>query len=162
MPPKDKLTRSNSRPGKSTSSPAASAQAPSTSSGQFASPSQEQNLRESEESLRAIINQVIVGIVQADLACRITFVNARCCERTGYPREELLGKRWQDLTHPDDRPHNSELFERMTREDKPYSFEKRYLHKNGETLWVDIGASLLRNAGGQVFGSAAIVEIGRA
>src|SRR5271169_511053 len=157
MPPKDKLTRSNSRPGKSTSSPAASAQAPSTSSGQFASTSQEQNLRESEESLRAIVNQVIVGIVQADLAGHITFVNDRYCEITGYPREELLGKRWQDLTHPDDLPHNAEFFERMTREDKPYSFEKRYMRKNGEILWVDIGASLLRNAGGQVLGSSAIV-----
>jgi PAS domain S-box-containing protein len=152
MPQEDKSISSNSRPGKPTGSSPAPTQAPSTNSGHVTSTSSEQDLRESEERLRAIVNQVIVGIVQADLAGQITFVNDRYCEITGYPREELLGKRWQDLTHPDHLPHNIELFERMAREGNPFTFEKRYKRKNGETVCVDIGASLLRNAGGQVFG----------
>ncbi len=54
--------------------------------------------RESEERLNAIFNQIATGIVQSDLAGRFTYVNDGFCELTGYPREELLGKRWQDLT----------------------------------------------------------------
>lgn len=156
MLPEDRLTSSNSHPGKSNVSPAAPAQVPSTGSGQVASTSPEQDLHENEERLRAIVNQAVVGIVQTDLAGRITFTNDRYCEITGYPREELLGKRWQDLTHPDDLPHNIEHFERMMREGNPFTFEKRYKRKNGETVYVDIGSSLLCNAGGQVFGGIAI------
>ena len=156
MLPEDRLTSINSHPGKSNVSPAAPAQVPSTGSGQVASTSPEQDLHENEERLRAIVNQVVVGIVQTDLAGRITFTNDRYCEITGYPREELLGKRWQDLTHPDDLPHNIEHFERMVREGNPFTFEKRYKRKNGETVYVDIGSSLLCNAGGQVFGGIAI------
>lgn len=157
MPQEDKSIRSNSRPGKPAGSSPAPTQVPSTNSGQVASTSPEQDLHENEERLRAIVNQVVVGIVQTDLAGRITFTNDRYCEITGYPREELLGKRWQDLTHPDDLPHNIEHFERIVREGNPFTFEKRYKRKNGETVYVDIGSSLLCNAGGQVFGGVAIV-----
>lgn len=157
MPSKDKLPRRNSRPGGLAGSPTTPVQASSTSPGQVASTSQEQDLRESHESLRAIVNQVIVGIAQADLAGQITFVNDRYCEITGYQREELLAKRWQDLTHPEDLPDNAKLFERMMREDKPFSLEKRYIRRNGESVWVSIGASLLHTAGGQVLGGIATV-----
>ncbi|MGO8754671.1 MAG: PAS domain S-box protein, partial [Gallionellaceae bacterium] len=117
----------------------------------------DQGIRESEERLRAIINQAIVGIVQADVTGHITFVNDHYCEITGYPREELLGKRWLDLTHPDDISQNMELFDKIVREDQPFSFEKRYVRKNGESVWVSIGASMLYSADREVIGGMAVV-----
>jgi two-component system sensor kinase FixL len=115
------------------------------------------SVRVSEERLRAIIDQAIVGIVQSDLNGHITFANGHFCELTGYPLKELLGKRWQDFTHPDDLPQNIAFFEQIMREDKPFSFEKRYICKNGETVWVSVGASMLYSADGEVVGGLAVV-----
>ncbi len=117
----------------------------------------ERAIRKSEERLSAIVDQVMVGIGQSDLEGRITFVNDHFFRITGYSREELTGMRWQDLTHPDDLPQNMSFFEKILREDKPFSFEKRYLRKNGETVWVEIGASVLHGLGGQPTGVLAVV-----
>jgi two-component system sensor kinase FixL len=110
-----------------------------------------------EENIRAITNQLVVGIVQADLSGRIVFANERYCEIIGYPFEELVGKNWQDLTHPGDLAHNVEVFEGMKHGGKPYTIEKRYLRKDGEPVWVEIGASLLRNRQNEVLGGIGIV-----
>jgi PAS domain S-box-containing protein len=152
---KDKLIRSNSRSDKLTGLPAASAQALSVSLGLAASLSE--TLRTNNDIVRVIVDQAVVGFVQSDLAGQITFANDRFCEITGYPREELLGKQWLELTHPDDRPSNVEYLERMKRDGKPYSFEKRYIRKNGEIIWVCVGGSQSRDAGDKELGGAVFV-----
>ncbi len=157
MSPKNKLIRSNSRSGKSTGLPKAASQVHLANSGHFASTSPGQELRESEERLHAIVNQVIVGIGQSDLTGRITFANDYFCEIIGYSREELLGKRWQDLTHPDDLAQNMSFFRQILSEDKPSPFEKRYIRKNGESVWVSISASKLHSADGRAIGVLAVL-----
>ena len=117
----------------------------------------ERLLRENEERLRAIVDQVVVGIVGADLAGNITFVNNRFCDISGYPREELLGKRWQDLTHPEDMQNSISVYKQMMQEGKPLTFEKRYIRKNGKAMWVNISASRLSNAEGHVTGGLAVI-----
>jgi PAS domain S-box-containing protein len=111
-----------------------------------------------EESLQAIANQLVVGIVQADSTGRIIFANDYYCEITGYSREELLARHWQEFTHPDDLPRNREFFQRLVSEGSTYTaLEKRYLRKNGETIWVSISASLLHNRRNEERGVIAIV-----
>jgi len=113
--------------------------------------------RASEERLSAIFNQAVAGIVQSDLAGRFTYVNDGFCELIGYQREEMLGKRWQDFTHPEDLYNSIDLYRQMVQGGKPLSFEKRYLLKNGKAVWVSISASRLSNADGQVIGGIGIV-----
>jgi two-component system sensor kinase FixL len=113
--------------------------------------------RENEERLHAIIDQVVVGIVGADLAGNITFVNDHFCDMSGYTREELLDKRWQDLTHPEDMQNSIGVYKQMMQEGQPLSFEKRYMRKNGTTMWVNISASRLSDANGQIIGGLAVV-----
>ena len=116
-----------------------------------------QLLHESEERLRTIVNQVVVGIGRSDLTGRIMFANDHFCKIMGYPREELLGKRWQDLTHPEDMQNSISINKQMFQEGLPLSFEKRYIHKSGKVMWVDISASRLCDADGQVTGGLAVV-----
>jgi PAS domain S-box-containing protein len=117
----------------------------------------EQLLIENEKRLGGIVNQVVVGIVQSDPAGRFTFVNDAFCEITGYTREEMLGKRWQDLTDPEDLQNSIGAYKQMVQDGKPLSFEKRYIRKNGKVVWVSISASRLSDAEGHVAGGVAVV-----
>ncbi len=102
-------------------------------------------LRESEERFRAIVDQSRAGIAQSDLTGRFVFVNDRYCEITGYSRDELLRMQMQEITHPEDLPHNLELFRRTITDGVPFVVEKRYLRKDGSTVWVSNTVSLTRD-----------------
>lgn len=114
-------------------------------------------LSESEENFRSIVNQIIFGIVQSDVNGRITYVNDRYCEITGYSREELIERSWLEFTHPDDLQRNETLFKLHTKKDEPFKIEKRYIRKNGEVVWVSVGASLRHKTSGNQLGYTAII-----
>jgi PAS domain S-box-containing protein len=157
MSSEGQLTPGNSCSNKFSGAPATSAQAPFTNPAQVASTTAELERQQTDEIVRAVVDQAIVGFVQADLNGCITFANDRYCEITGYSREELLGMRWHELTHPDDMPSCIQFFQRMVRDENPFFFEKRYVRKNGEIIWVSLGPSQIRDAGGRVAGGAAFV-----
>ena len=117
----------------------------------------ERLLREDEEKLSAIVNQVIVGIVQSDPAGTITFVNDHFCDISGYRREELLAKRWQDLTDPEDLQSSIRLYKQMVQDGNPLTFEKRYIRKDGKVVWVSISACRMNDADGQLAGGLGVV-----
>ncbi len=117
----------------------------------------EEALRESEERLRAIVNQVTAGIAQCDLTGRFVLVNQKFCDITSYSREELLQKRVLDITHPDDFPHGVRLSQRLITEGTEFVIEKRYIRKDGSEVWVNNSVSPIRDASGQVQSSVAVV-----
>jgi PAS domain S-box-containing protein len=116
----------------------------------------EEVLREGDERFRAIVNQATVGVSRTDLTGRFTFVNPRYCEIVGYAQEELLGKRMQDITHPDDLAGNLEQFHRLVRDGADFVIEKRYFRKDGRIVWVSNSVSGVRNAQGQLMSALAV------
>jgi len=118
---------------------------------------QKKDIRESEASFRSIVDQIIYGIIQSDITHHITYVNDRYCEITGYSREELIGKNWFDFTHPDDVQRNAQEIEQYFKMNKPHKIEKRYIKKNGEIVWVSIGASLRQLTSENTLGFTSIV-----
>ncbi len=106
-------------------------------------------LRESEERFRATFEQAAVGIAHVAPDGHWTRVNQRLCEILGYNTEELLQRTFQDITHPDDREADRG-FERqmLAREISHYAMEKRYLRKDGSTIWTDLTVSLVWDAAG--------------
>ncbi|MBL1178309.1 PAS domain S-box protein [Pantanalinema sp. GBBB05] len=117
----------------------------------------EEKSRESEERYQAIINQAVTGVVCADLDGRLTLVNQKYCDITGYSAHELTQLRMQDITHPEDLPHNIELFDQMRSEGIPFEIEKRYIRKDGSVVWVNNSVSVLRDRNGQPESAVAIV-----
>ena len=109
----------------------------------------EEALRESEERFRAFFESAAVGAAEADPETRrFLRVNDRFCEITGYSREELSSKTVHDLTHPDDQEQDARQFERAKRgEVKEHSIIKRYVHKDGHAVWVDVSGSIIRGRG---------------
>lgn len=119
-----------------------------------------QALADSEARLAAIFNSATVGLAQADPQGRFTLVNDCYCQTVGRTREDLLGLRMQDITHPDDQAENCALFERIAGTGASSVIEHRYLRPDGATVWVQNSVSLVRDASGRSLGTlAATVDI---
>jgi PAS domain S-box-containing protein len=107
-------------------------------------------LRENRARLDATYNEAAVGISEVDLRGGFLAVNDRFCEITGYSREELLNRRFQDITHPEDLKQDSELFARLKAgEIDRYKLEKRYIHANGSPIWIELSVTLVRDEAGR-------------
>ncbi|MCJ8280785.1 MAG: ATP-binding protein [Rivularia sp. ALOHA_DT_140] len=73
-------------------------------------------------------------------------VNQKLSEIVGYSSEEILNLTFQDITHPDDLETDLNYVRQlMEGEIEYYSMEKRYIRKDGSTIWVEITPKLLRN-----------------
>ncbi len=106
-------------------------------------------LRESEERFRSTFEQAAVGITHACLEGKFIRVNQKFCEITGYTREELFDLTFQDVTHSEDREVDRECVRSLLAGEKEnYILEKRYIRKDGQFIWVQITASLVRNPQG--------------
>jgi PAS domain S-box-containing protein len=77
-------------------------------------------------------------------------VNRSICELIGYSENELLQCRFQDVTHPDDLDLDLEnVAKLLSGEITSYQMEKRYLHKNGATVWGLLSVSVFRDSAGK-------------
>ena len=119
----------------------------------------EEALRASEEQFRAMFDSASVGVAQANPKTgRLSRVNPKLCLITGYSAEELLTRRFSDITHPDDRERDWTLFERMvTTGRSDYQTEKRYVRKDGSIAWVNVNVTVLRDATGAPTRTIAII-----
>jgi PAS domain S-box-containing protein len=105
----------------------------------------EQVLRESEERFRVTFEQAAVGVAHVDLDGRWLRVNQTLCNIVGYTREELVSKTFQDITYPEDLDFDLEnVRQLLAGETESYTLEKRYRRKDGQLVWVNLTASLLR------------------
>jgi PAS domain S-box-containing protein len=110
----------------------------------------EEELRESEERFRATFEQAAVGIAHVAPDGGWIRVNDRLCEIVGYPREELLEKTFQDITHPDDLDADLvQAGQLLVGDIETYSMEKRYYRKDGSIVWVNLTGALVRDARGE-------------
>lgn len=106
----------------------------------------DQQLQESEQRLMAIFTEAAVGICETDLEGRFLAVNKKFCHISGYSRDELLARRFQDLTHPDDLRADADLYRRLRAgELQTCTLEKRHLRKDGAVVWVNLTLSLIRD-----------------
>lgn len=110
----------------------------------------EDALRNSEATNRITFEQAAVGIAHVAIDGRWLQVNDKLCEIVGYTREEMMGLRFQDLTHPDDLSLTDGSIRRiLAGETEFFAEEKRYVRKDGSIVWVHVTVSLARNAAGE-------------
>jgi PAS domain S-box-containing protein len=107
-------------------------------------------LRVSEERFRSIFEQVDFGVVLASLDGRVSTVNPAFARLLGYTCEELQGKHFAEISHPQDAATIKERLQALLEgETGQISLERRYLRKSGESVWCTTSISLLHDAAGR-------------
>jgi PAS domain S-box-containing protein len=107
-----------------------------------------QQLRASEEKYRQFVDNANDAILLIDLQGGLRFVNPRFCELTGYTIAEASTLRFSRLLYPEDIARVMEhLGQCLAGEKPPGLYELRWLTKAGQTLYVDMNASVLVRAG---------------
>jgi len=110
------------------------------------------------ERLKRTFDSAPVGIAFTNAAGVMIDVNPAFCRMLGYDHQALRGRRFHDVTHPEDIGPNQLLLDRLNAgEVDSYHMQKRYLHANGELVWGDLTVSALRDAGGRVLNFIAII-----
>jgi PAS domain S-box-containing protein len=109
----------------------------------------EAEAHEIEARFRAAFDESATGMTLALPSGRFIQVNRAQCEITGYSAAELLQMTFQQITHPPDLDKDVALANRLLAgEIESYRLEKRYIHKTGREVWVDLTVSLVRTPAG--------------
>ncbi len=119
----------------------------------------EQALIQSEKRFRAVFEQAAVGMVTFNISGYILSCNQKYTELTGYSADQLLGKHYCEITHPDDvdkwLPSRLDL---IAGKINNYSVEKRYIKPDQTIQWVNATVSLVSNYQGEPDYCVAIIE----
>ncbi|NEQ21934.1 MAG: PAS domain S-box protein [Microcoleus sp. SIO2G3] len=119
----------------------------------------ESALRESEERFRTFFEEAPIGISVVDLSGRFLTVNKTYCEMLGYSAPELHQLTFAAITHPNDVQTDVVYAEQLFKGEIPsYQLEKRYIKKNGESLWVNLTSTMVSDQDGKISYGLGMVE----
>ncbi|HYG13696.1 MAG TPA: PAS domain S-box protein, partial [Methylophilaceae bacterium] len=93
-------------------------------------------LQESEALFHTLASISPVGILRTDIDGNTLYVNARAREMAGLAAEPVTAETWAQATHPDDQERVYTQWQNAVREQRGFSIEYRFLHKNGAITWV--------------------------
>ena len=121
------------------------------------------NLEKSELQFRNTFEQAAVGIAHSDTEGSFILVNEKFSEIVGYTQNELRELTFKDLIYPEDLEPGEENFSKLLDGAlNTYSQEKRYVHKNGSIVWVNLTVSIVREKSGDpVFFIRVVEDISR-
>jgi len=98
---------------------------------------------------RELFEGAPIGMALLALDERFLRVNASFCKMVGYSNEELRQRTAEDITFADDIETGRQLAQSLVQGTARFTGDKRYIHKNGEILWVSRTASIIRDEQGE-------------
>jgi len=106
----------------------------------------EEVLQKSEETFKTLMEEAPIGICNTDLKGKITYVNKRFEEATGYSREEIVGKnglKFGIMSNETSKALVKRIKERLM--GKPSRiFEGQFKRKDGEWIWAEVEGRLIK------------------
>jgi PAS domain S-box-containing protein/putative nucleotidyltransferase with HDIG domain len=106
-------------------------------------------LREKNEQLRGILESQQDLIVRVDLAGRFLYINDAYCKKFGRDRQDLLGKPFTPLIHPEDLESTKKAMEALFREPYRAYMEQRAMTTEG-WRWIAWEDSAICDENGKV------------
>ena len=105
----------------------------------------------------AMFDQAAVAIALFSVGGRFLRANPAMCRLLGYSEQELLQKTHLDVIHVDDlEAAATQRAQVISGKLKPRVAERRYLHKDGSTIWVQMSGVVLRDESGAPQGTVLI------
>ena len=112
-----------------------------------------------EERYAALFSLAPVGIAQLNLDRELEFVNDALCDILGYERDQLIGRRLRDFSHPDDNElTDAVVADLIASEARRSSVEKRFLRRDGSIVWTKLTMTLARNGSGPPTHRIVVIE----
>ncbi len=103
-------------------------------------------LKESEERFHSAFDYAPIGMAMVTLDGRWLQVNHSLCQIIGYREEELIGERFQIVTHPEDLDRFlQEVVNILEGRAQSSQIEKRYVDKHGQEIWALVNISLIHD-----------------
>ena len=100
-----------------------------------------------------------LGIGYVERGGKFVVVNKALCDMLGYSKEELSTITIHELSHPDDIHATDEARRKLwSGEIESFKVEKRYLHKDGSTVWVNVTSSVKRGESGEPLYAISMLE----
>ncbi|MBI2379916.1 MAG: EAL domain-containing protein [Gammaproteobacteria bacterium] len=107
-------------------------------------------LGDSESRFRIAFEHAPIGVAQVDLEGRFIATNASLCAMLGYSPAELQGTNFLNYTHPEDKAASQAQALALNQgETRAIQFEKRYLTRDGATIWALVSSNLQTDASGK-------------
>jgi PAS domain S-box-containing protein len=119
----------------------------------------DQALRAADAPFRQIFEDSPVGIALIGTDLRLVEANRVLCTITGFTRDELVGRRLEDIAHPGDPPDDLELARRAIAGEIPrHRAQTRFITKRGEVVRVAQTATVVRGPNDRPVAGLMIVD----
>lgn len=107
-------------------------------------------IRSSQQEFSSAFEYASIGMALVGLDGNFNKVNNSLCKLLGYTARELKALSFQDITHPDDLNTDIDFVNKMVAGTiDTYSMEKRYFHKDGSTIWINLSVSMVTDDDGK-------------
>jgi PAS domain S-box-containing protein len=122
-------------------------------------PRQDTSIPDGDALFGSLFEQSAAGVGIVSLDGHFVRANPALCRITGYTEAELQQKTFLELTYPEDVEITSNNRDALVSGDaKSRTYEKRYVHKNGTPVWVQVVGCVIRDAAGKPTFTVAIVN----
>lgn len=118
---------------------------------------------DSRRFFRALFDDAPYGVFVTRADGRVAACNRKVADLLGYTIDEITGRHFNEFTVPEDHGIGPEIIRAIVSgQSSHFSLDKRYIHRNGQTIWVHLNLGVIRNATGLVeFFVAAIDDVTR-
>lgn len=103
-----------------------------------------------QRGLKEVFQQAPICVAEVSPDGRFMTVNRAWCELTRLDVQDLATRTWQEVTHKADVDRERELVDSLlTGVRERYRMEKRFIRRDGTTVWADVSTAVLNDAKGE-------------